>query len=84
MINSTPEIFIRISETLEKLRTPFKKEVKTPASITITPWPKEKQRSIKPANKRFLLNAAKPIIPASIGVEQGLAAKANRIPTIKG
>ena len=32
----------------------------------------------------FLVNAAKLIIPAKIGVEQGLAANANNTPTIKG
>ena len=58
--------------------------MKTPARITITPWPKEKARSIDEAIKIFLLNVAKLIIPANIGVEQGLEAKANKTPIKKG
>ena len=44
----------------------------------------EKQRSINPANIRFFVNVAKLIIPAKIGVEQGLEAKANKTPIKKG
>ena len=68
----------------EKLRIPFKNEVKMPANTTITPWPSEKHKSIKPAKIKFLLKAAKLMIPAKIGVEQGLDANAKSIPTIKG
>ena len=60
------------------------KDVNTPARTTITPCPKEKNRSISPARAIFLLNAAKLIIPANIGVEQGLTANAKSIPTKKG
>ena len=83
-ISKTPENFIKNSEILEKFLTPFINEVKTPAKITITPCPSENNKSINPARAILLLNAAKLIIPAKIGVEQGLTAKANKTPTKKG
>lgn len=63
---------------------PFKNEVKSPARTIITPCPKEKQRSINEARIMFLLNVANPIIAAKIGVEHGLAAKANNTPIKRG
>lgn len=44
------------------------------------PWPSAKRNNIKIANERFLPIAANAIIPASIGVEQGVPAKAKVIP----
>ena len=69
---------------LLKFLIPLRKDVKIPAKTIITPCPNEKQRSIKPAKRRFFDNVAKLIIPANIGVEHGLEAKANKIPTKKG
>ena len=83
-MSNTPDILSKISEVWAKFLKPFKNEVNTPAKITIIPCPNEKQRSIKPAKKIFFVNVAKLIIPAKIGVEQGLAAKANKIPIKKG
>ena len=77
------KIVIQI-ETLEKFLTPFKNEVKTPAKITTTPCPIENKNNIKAAKTMLFVNVAKLIIPAKIGVEQGLEAKAKRTPIIKG
>ena len=55
-----------------------------PAKTTITPCPREKNKSIKPARNILFDKVAKPIIPANIGVEQGLEAKANNEPTKNG
>ena len=79
-----PEIFIKTSLIEAKFRIPFKNEVKIPERMTTIPCPIEKQKSINPANIRFLLRAAKLIMPANIGVEQGLAANANNAPIING
>ena len=84
MIKRTPESFINISLIEEKFFNPFKNEAKIPAKTITTPCPKEKTRSIKEAVKMFLLKVAKLIIPANIGVEQGLDAKANKTPIKKG
>lgn len=75
---------MNISDIEEKFFNPFKNEVKTPANITITPCPKEKHNNIKEAVRMFFVSVAKLIIPAKIGVEQGLEAKANKVPTKKG
>ena len=63
---------------------PFKNDANTPERIIINPWPKEKRNNIKTALKMFFDNVAKPIIPAKIGVEQGLEAKANKEPIKNG
>lgn len=58
----------------------FKLEVNKPANIKITPWPKANKNNIKTAKDKFLPIAAKAIIPAKIGVEQGVPARAKVIP----
>ena len=73
-----------MSETEENFFTPFKNEAKMPAKTTTTPCPKAKKKSISPERASFLVRVAKPIIEAKIGVEQGLAAKANKSPIKKG
>ena len=58
----------------------FRLEVKTPAKIRITPCPSANKNNIKIARDKFLPMAAKAMIPARIGVEQGVPAKANVTP----
>ena len=84
IIKSIPENFIKISEIWAVFFNPFKNDVKTPANITITPCPNEKQNNIKEDKIIFFVNVAKLIIPAKMGVEQGLDAKANKIPIKNG
>ena len=55
-------------------------EVKIPAIISISPCPIANKNSIKTAAIRFLPIAANAIMPASIGVEQGVPASAKVIP----
>ena len=62
----------------------FKLEVNSPAKIRITPWPKAKRNNITIAKYKFLPIAANAIIPAKIGVEQGVPAKAKVIPNNRG
>ena len=54
--------------------------MKIPAIIKINPCPKANKNSINIAAKRFLPIAANAIIPANIGVEQGVPASAKTIP----
>lgn len=58
----------------------FKLDVNKPARINITPWPSANRNNIKIASDKFLPIAAKAIIPARIGVEHGVPAKAKVIP----
>ena len=58
----------------------FNPEVNKPASINITPCPNAKRKSIKIAKVKFFPIAAKAIIPARIGVEHGVPARAKVIP----
>ena len=55
-------------------------EVKIPAIIKINPWPKANKNNINIAASKFLPIAANAIIPAKIGVEQGVPASAKTIP----
>ena len=55
-------------------------DVNSPATIRITPWPSANRNNIIIANERFFPIAAKAIIPAKIGVEQGVPASAKVIP----
>lgn len=63
-----------------KFLNPFKLEVKTPAIIKINPCPNENINSIKTASRIFVDIDANAIIPARIGVEQGVPAIANTAP----
>jgi hypothetical protein len=54
--------------------------VNNPARINITPCPNAKRNNISIAKDKFFPIAAKAIIPANIGVEQGVPAKAKVIP----
>ena len=58
----------------------FKTDVKTPAKTITTPCPIANRNNIVPASVKFPLSDAKLIIPASIGVEQGVDASANIAP----
>lgn len=58
----------------------FKLDVNKPAKIKITPCPSANINSINIANEMFLPIAAKAIMPANIGVEQGVPARAKVIP----
>ena len=59
-------------------------DVNNPAIIKITPCPKANKNSINIAKAIFLPIAANAIIPAKIGVEQGVPAKAKVIPKSTG
>ena len=65
---------------LDSLRTFVRKDVNKPARTIIKLCPKEKENSIKAPISTFLLKVVAAIIPASIGVEQGVAARAKTIP----
>ena len=81
-INSQPaKIFIE-DVMLDSLRTLVRKDVNKPARTMIKLCPKEKENSIKAPISTFLLNVVAAIIPAKIGVEQGVAASAKTIPII--
>ena len=56
-------------------------DVNKPAIINITPWPTAKRNNIAIAAKRFFPIAANAIMPARIGVEQGVPARANATPS---
>ena len=58
----------------------FNVDVNTPAMTRIIPWPKANKNNINIAASKFLPIAANAIIPAKIGVEQGVPASANTIP----
>lgn len=58
----------------------FNPDVKRPAIIKITPCPIAKRNNIIIASDRFFPIAANAMIPARIGVEQGVPAKAKVIP----
>ena len=77
---STPLSFNNTSEIVAKFLNPLRLDVKTPAIIRINPCPRENKNSIKTANKMFDDIDAKAIIPAKIGVEQGVPAIANTAP----
>lgn len=76
----TPLNFNKISDIYAKLLSPFKLEVKTPAITRIRPCPSENMNSINTADKIFVDMEAKAIIPANIGVEQGVPASAKTAP----
>ena len=59
-------------------------DVKSPAIIRIKPWPSANKNSIKTAAQRFFPIAANAIIPAKIGVEHGVPARAKAIPRSTG
>ena len=59
-------------------------EVNRPAKIRITPWPNANRNNMTIAKYKFLPIAANAIIPAKIGVEQGVPAKAKVMPNNKG
>ena len=59
-------------------------DVKSPAKIKIRPCPNANKNNIKTAIDKFLPIAAKAIIPARIGVEQGVPARAKVIPKSTG
>ena len=73
-----------ISPKFENFLAFFKNEAESPTNIIITPCPKANRKSIKAALIKFLLNVAKLIIEARIGVEQGVVANAKTAPTING
>ena len=62
----------------------FKLEVKIPAIINIKPCPSANINNISIARAIFLPIAANAIIPAKIGVEHGVPARANVIPSNTG
>ena len=84
MISKIPEPFIRKFEIPINDLVFFKKEVKTPARIIIIPCPSEKRNNIIVAITMFFESAAKLIIAARMGVEQGVDASANIPPIIRG
>ena len=59
----------------------FNVEVNNPAIIRITPCPMANKNNIIIAKEIFLPIAANVIMPAKIGVEQGVPASANVIPS---
>ena len=60
-----------------------KKDVNKPAKTIIKLCPKEKVNSNNAPITTLLLKVVAAIIPANIGVEQGVAARANTIPIMK-
>ena len=62
----------------------FRVEVNNPARIRIIPCPRANRNNIKTASYIFFPIAAKAIIPAKIGVEQGVPARAKVIPKRRG
>ena len=62
----------------------FKTDVNNPAIRIIMPWPIENKNNINAAYAMFAVNDAVAMIPAKIGVEQGVVAKANTKPKING
>ena len=59
-------------------------EVNKPTSINIKPCPKANKNNINIARAILLETDAILIIPANIGVEQGVVANANTKPKMKG
>lgn len=70
----------KISEICAKFLNPLRLDVKTPAITKIRPCPKENINNINTADHIFVDIDAKAIIPANIGVEQGVPANANTAP----
>ena len=62
----------------------FKTDVNKPATSIIMPCPKENKNNITAAYAIFADIDAAAIIPAKIGVEQGVVAKAKTKPIMKG
>ena len=62
----------------------FNVDVNTPAITRIIPWPKANKNSINIAISTFSITEANAIMPAEIGVEQGVPASAKAIPKISG
>ncbi len=83
-IKSTPETLSKISPNLENFLAFFKNEAESPTNTIITPCPNAKRNSIKAAYAIFFDRVAKLIIPAKIGVEQGVVARAKRAPIKSG
>ena len=79
-----PLIFNNISDIFTKVFVFFKDDVKTPATTRIKPCPKANRNNINIARRMFSETDAKAIIPAKIGVEQGVPASAKTIPIING
>ena len=74
----------KLSVTLANFFKFFNPEANKPAAKSINPWPNANKNNIKTATGKFLPIAAKTMIPANIGVEQGVPAKANAMPSKKG
>lgn len=79
-----PLIFVKISEYFAKEERFLSTEVNRPAISIITPCPIEKRNNINAAYAIFVVIVAVAIMPAKIGVEQGVVAKANTAPKIIG
>ena len=79
-MSNPPLIFIKISESFANLFRFFTPEVNNPAIISIIPCPKANKNNINIAANKFLLIVANAIMPAKIGVEHGVPAKAKIIP----
>lgn len=79
-----PLIFVRISVYRAKEDKFLSTDVNNPAKRIIIPCPTENKKSINAAYTMFALIEATAIIPARIGVEQGVEAKANINPSKKG
>ena len=79
-----PLAFVKISEYFAKDDKFFKTDVNTPATSIITPCPSENKNNINAAQAMFVVIVAVAMIPARIGVEQGVVANANTAPKIIG
>ena len=79
-ISKKPLIFKIISEYAEIAFTCFNPVVKSPAITRIIPCPNENKNSINIASNKLLPIAVNAIMPAKIGVEQGVPARAKSIP----
>lgn len=79
-----PLSFISNPDTFANAFKPFSTDVKTPARTITNPCPNENKNNISPARAIFALSEANPIIPARIGVEQGVEASAKIAPMIRG
>lgn len=55
-------------------------DVNSPARMRIIPWPRANMNNSNTANVRFFPIAAKAMIPARIGVEHGVPARAKVMP----
>ena len=79
MINQ-PLNFTILFPIFEKFFRFLMPDVNIPAIISISPCPSANKNSIITAAGRFFPIAAKTIMPAKIGVEHGVPARANAIP----